>query len=103
MAEIEIERRPRRHALTWVALLLVLAAVGVGAWLVFSGDTDRGSAAPTAETTTERPIMEPLGPEEATIAPPEGAGTEGAVAPAEGTPTPAAPEGDGDAPPDGDG
>lgn len=57
MAEIEIERRPRRSAWTWVALLLVLIAVGIGLWLVFGNGGEVGSP-PAAETTAE-PLTAP--------------------------------------------
>lgn len=53
MAEIEIERRPRRSGWTWVALLLVLAGVAVGVWLVFGSDTTRTESPPAAEVAPE--------------------------------------------------
>lgn len=63
MAEIEIERRPRRNGWTWFALLLVLAGVAIGAWLVFGNGVDtRADAPPAAETTTGEPVREPIGP-----------------------------------------
>ena len=71
MAEIEIERRPRRSPWTWVALLLVLAAVAVGAWLVFDGGVEGGDAAPAAERTED--VIEPL-PGPATELPAEDGG-----------------------------
>lgn len=57
MAEIEIERRPRRSPWTWVALLLVLIAVGIGVWLVFGNGGEIGRA-PAAEATVE-PLTTP--------------------------------------------
>lgn len=79
MAEIEIERRPRRTGWTWFALILVLAAVAVGAWLVFNGGVEGGDAAPAAEQAPE--VIEPLErpaqpyqPEATGAVPEEGAG-----------------------------
>lgn len=91
MAEIEIERRPRRNAWTWVALLLVLVAVAVGAWLVFGDGVESGDGLPAAETTIEEPFGEPVEPIETAPAVPEegGDGTEEGTLP--GT-DPAAPE-----------
>lgn len=64
MAEIEIERRPRRNGWTWFALVLVLVGIAIGAWLIF-GDgigtaTDTAPAA-EIETTIEQPLNEPAG------------------------------------------
>lgn len=74
MAEIEIERRPRRSPWTWVALLLVLVAVAVGAWLVFGDGAESGEGYPAAETTTEEPFGEPAQPVDAPLLPQEGEG-----------------------------
>lgn len=64
MAEIEIERRPRRSGWTWIALLLVLAGVAIGAWLVFGGGIDTSpDARPAAETMApEDTRPEPVAP-----------------------------------------
>ena len=61
MAEIEIERRPRRSGWTWFALLLVLAGVLVGAWLIMGGgDGVETDTAPAAETTgVPEPLTDP--------------------------------------------
>jgi hypothetical protein len=54
MAEIEIERRPRRSGWTWVALLLVLVGVAIGAWLILGSDTDiERNVQPAAETPSQ--------------------------------------------------
>lgn len=63
MAEIEIERRPRRNGWTWFALLLVLAGVAIGAWLIFGNGIDTSAdARPAAETTSEEQFTEPVAP-----------------------------------------
>lgn len=53
MAEIEIERRPRRNGWKWVILVVVIAALAVAAWLVLQGDVFPGTSSPAAEETSE--------------------------------------------------
>ena len=75
MAEIEIERRPRRNPWTWIALILVLAAVAVGAWMVFGGgNVESGSGMPANEIQVEEPVIEPATPVEPETETPAGAG-----------------------------
>lgn len=69
MAEIEIERRPRRNGWTWFALLLVLGGVAIGAWLVFGNGVDTRADAPPAAETTSEPVREPLAPRDEPRAP----------------------------------
>lgn len=59
MAEIEIERRPRRSGWKWLLLALILVAVAVGAWFAFQDGGIMSDARPATEQTTE----EPAGPE----------------------------------------
>jgi hypothetical protein len=82
MAEIEIERRPRRSPWTWVALLLVLIAVAVGAWLVFGNGVQSGDGLPAAETSIEEPFQEPVEPVETAPAVPDQGGEVGNGEPA---------------------
>ena len=51
MAEIEMERRPKRGATKWIVLLLVIAAVAVAAWVLFGAGGALGMGSePAAET-----------------------------------------------------
>lgn len=50
MAEIEMERRPRRHLWRWVVIALVIVALGIGAWLLWGAQNGYGNAPPAAET-----------------------------------------------------
>lgn len=55
MAEIEMERRPRRPVWPWLLVILVLAVVGVGAWLLLGQgrNTLEGDPGPDIQQTTE--------------------------------------------------
>lgn len=49
MAEIEMERRPKRRGWAWVLLVVAIVALGVGAWYVFGrngGGMDAGTEPP---------------------------------------------------------
>lgn len=101
MAEIEIERRPQRTGWKWLALLLLIAAVAVGAWLAFNnGGLMDGNSPPAAEETTgtPTPMSEPDRPlERGPTTDPEGSDgiDESTVPERPAAPTGAPPETDG--------
>lgn len=53
MAEIEMERRRRNNAWIWVAALVLVAVLAVGAWFLFARGTTGYDTAPAAERTEE--------------------------------------------------
>lgn len=94
MAEIDIERRPRKNTWTWIALALVLIGVAIGAWLVFGTDDVTVRTDPATETAPA-PFDAPVAPPDQSLDPvvPQ---TEDADAAPEQQPAPQTPpEGDG--------
>lgn len=49
MAEIEMERRRRRSVWPWVAALVLVAVLVVGAWFLFARDGTGFDTTPAAE------------------------------------------------------
>jgi hypothetical protein len=49
MAEIEMERKPRRNVWVWVAAAVLVVVLAVGAWYLFAGDAAQFDTTPTAE------------------------------------------------------
>lgn len=66
MAEIEMERRPKRRGWLWVIVLVVIAGAVLAGWLFLRG-TDAGDRAPAAEAA---PTVETRAPAEARNPPP---------------------------------
>jgi hypothetical protein len=63
MAEIEMERRPRRNAWIWVAAAVLILVLAVGAWLLFARGTSYDPLSPAADRTeTTAPYEEPAEP-----------------------------------------
>lgn len=58
MAEIEMERRPRRNIWIWVAAAVLILVLAVGAWLLYDRGmlgTETGPATDTPATTAPGP------------------------------------------------
>lgn len=74
MAEIEMERRSRNNAWIWVAALILVAVLAVGAWFLFARGTTGYDTTPAAERTEpnavqEQPYGSPTAPGDAAPAP----------------------------------
>jgi hypothetical protein len=54
MAEIEMERKQRSNVWLWVAAAVLIAALAVGAWLLFAGRTTGNEATTPAAERTEQ-------------------------------------------------
>jgi hypothetical protein len=53
VAEIEMERKPRSNVWIWVAALVLVAVLAVGAWFLFARGTTGYETAPAAERTEQ--------------------------------------------------
>jgi flagellar basal body-associated protein FliL len=70
MAEIEIERRPRRSGWRWVLIALVIAILAAAAWYFFMGGAEVVDAPPAAENPAPTYEMdEPADAGPATVVP----------------------------------
>lgn len=72
MAEIEMERKPRNNTWIWVAALLLVVVLAVGAWFLFARGTTGYETSPGAERTPEvqeQPYGSPTAPGDAAPAP----------------------------------
>lgn len=64
MAEIEMERRPRRSPWMWIVAAVLVLVLAVGAWLLFARGTTGYNVAPAANgPETTRPMVEQVPPE----------------------------------------
>lgn len=66
MAEIEMERKPRRNTWVWIAAALLVVVIAVGAYLLFARGATGYEVAPTAERpgATEPYVEQPTADEQ---------------------------------------
>jgi hypothetical protein len=59
MAEIEMERRPRRTPWIWLGIALLVIVLAVGAWFLWARGTTGVGTSPAAERP---PVEDPITP-----------------------------------------
>jgi hypothetical protein len=71
MAEIEMERKPRRNTWIWIAAALLVAVIAVGAYLLYERGATGYEVAPAAERPGEEaPYVEQPAPDQPYVEPP---------------------------------